>query len=278
MTGQHNAPPTLQDIRRAHSSWKRDYEKYLPLSRFFFRPLGFSLTWLAVRVQLTTETVSWLSGIFGIAGCLFLIAGKVKLLPLGLALLILFNLLDCVDGSIARSMKTENAYGRFLDSICGGIVDLVFWAVIGIMAFRHEYLLSCPNAFGYGSFFWLALGGATCYLSFLIVYAERTFDELLRLDWEKVQLEKTNKTSPPLSDHERNKTVASLHEPSIRQILRILNNNFRVRETHYFLLVLAFILKTIDIFLLIFCIYYTLHVLLLITTYVNRGRIIKKLY
>jgi phosphatidylglycerophosphate synthase len=269
--------PTLNQIREAHS-WKRDYEKYLPISRFFFRPLGFLLTWLAVRVQLTTESVSCLSAIFGIAGCLVLIAGKVTLIPFGLALLILFNLLDCVDGSIARSMNTENPYGRFLDSICGAIVDLAFWGVIGIMAFRHKYLLSYPNPFDNGSFFWLAMGGTTCYLSFLIIYAEKTFDELLRLDWQQVQLEKKNNKSLPLSDQNGNKTVASLHEPNVRQILRILNNNFRVRETHYFLLVLAFITNTVDIFLLLFFIYYTIYILLLIITYVKRGKIIRKLY
>jgi phosphatidylglycerophosphate synthase len=269
--------PTLNQIREAHS-WKRDYEKYLPISRFFFRPLGFLLTWVAIRAGFTTEAVSLLSGIVGLAACLFLLSGTAELLPFGLALLLLFNLLDCVDGSIARTMKIENPYGRFLDSICGGIVDLAFWAVIAVMAFRHDYLLTYPNGFGHGLYLWLALGAASCYLSFLIVYVERTFDELLRPDWDQILSEKTNKISPHLSDHEKNGLIASLHEPRVRQILTILNNNFRVRESHYFLLTLAFISNTIDIFLLIFFIYYVVHAFLLMITYLNRGLTIRRRY
>jgi hypothetical protein len=44
MTNQPHALPTLNQIRKAHG-WKRDYEKYLPISRFVFRPVGFLLTW-----------------------------------------------------------------------------------------------------------------------------------------------------------------------------------------------------------------------------------------
>ena len=137
--------PTLQEIREAHS-WKRSYERFLPVSRFIFRPVSFPVTWLAIRIGLTSEAVSWLSGVVGLAGCIFLMSRNETLLAAGIGLLLLFNLLDCVDGGIARTMKTENPYGRFLDSICGGIVDLIFWAVVGVMAFRNpEYLLDSEN-------------------------------------------------------------------------------------------------------------------------------------
>ena len=58
---------TLRDIRGAHGL-KREYEQYLPLSRYVFRPLGFLLTWAAVRMGWTSEGVSWLSGLVGLAG------------------------------------------------------------------------------------------------------------------------------------------------------------------------------------------------------------------
>ena len=278
MTGQHNALPTLQDIRSAHSSRKRDYEKYLPISRFCFRPLGFLLTWLAIRLQLATETVSFLSGVVGITGCLFLTSDKENLLPLGLALLILFNLLDCVDGSIARTMKTENPYGRFLDAFCGAIIDIAFWPIIGIMAYRHDYLLTYPKVFGHSSYFWLAVGAVNCYLTFLILYVETTFDKLLRHDWDQLRLRKINKTPPHSQNPQKDNLIPSSNETNIRQFLTILNNNFRARETHYFLLILGFIIHIIDIFLIIFFIYYIINILLLLITYINRGRMIRQLY
>ena len=103
--------PTLQEIRFTHA-WKREYERYLPLSRYVFRPLGFLLTWLAIRIGLTSEAVSWLSGFVGLIAYLCLMSSQQQSLPIGISLLLFFNLLDCVDGSIARTMKTENPYGR----------------------------------------------------------------------------------------------------------------------------------------------------------------------
>ncbi len=106
----NSTSPTLQEIRETHA-WKREYERYLRLSRFVFRPVGFLLTWLAVRIGLTSEAVSWLSGFVGLIAYLCLISNQEHLLLVGIGLLCFFNLLDCVDGSIARTMKTENSYG-----------------------------------------------------------------------------------------------------------------------------------------------------------------------
>lgn len=53
-----NIYPTLRDIHSTHA-WKREYERYLPLSRYVFRPLLFLSPWLAIRLGLTSETVSW---------------------------------------------------------------------------------------------------------------------------------------------------------------------------------------------------------------------------
>ncbi len=148
-----HSSPTLQEIRKAHS-WKREYERYLPLSRYIFRPMGFLLTWLAIRVEMTTEAVSWLSLMVGLTGCLFLMSGWEQAIPVGLGLLLFFNLLDCVDGSIARATKSENPYGKFLDSICGGIVDLAFgqWWESWPFDIRSSYIgkihLAMDRAFG----------------------------------------------------------------------------------------------------------------------------------
>lgn len=277
MTKHHTASPKLQEIRKAHG-WKRDYEKYLPLSRFFFRPLGFLLTWVAIRVGLTTEAVSWMSGAVGIAGYSFLVSGKVKLLPFGLVLLLFFNLLDCVDGSIARTMRTENPYGRFLDSICGGALDLAFWGIIGIMAFQHQQLLFSPMAFGCGPLLWLAIGISTCYLAILVGYTERTYADLLKADWDKIHSAKLEERMTRPRATELKKRPTPLTESSMRRMTRIINNNLRVRESHYFFVILAFVTRMIDCLLILYFIYYLFHSILLFMIYSERGKIIRKKY
>ncbi|MEK6715534.1 MAG: CDP-alcohol phosphatidyltransferase family protein [Candidatus Omnitrophota bacterium] len=260
--------PTLQEIRDAHFC-RREYERYLPLSRYLFRPVGFLLTWIGIRIGLTSEAVSWLSGLVGLIGLLCLLSAQTQLLPIGIGLLLLFNLLDCIDGSIARTMKTQNQYGKFLDSLMGW-VDMGFWAVIGVMAYHNPQLLHWPNPLDKGVIVWLAAGGLTCFFFILVRYIEQIFDELLRDDWDKL-LDK------PESDISKNKTTGSRNNPTsvIMNIIRRINHNMRVRETQYLLLILAYWGKVIDLLLIVFLFYYTLHTMLLIIIYTARGKQIR---
>lgn len=263
--------PSISEIRDSHA-WKREYERYLPISRFLFRPLGFWVTWIAIRANLTSEAVSWLSGVVGLAGCLLLVIGQAHYLPAGIGLLFLFNLLDCVDGSIARTMKTENPYGRFLDSICGSVVDLVFWGVIGLMAFHHRALILWPDGFGHGNLFWMFLGLTTSYLFIYLGYIERTFDELLRPYWERIEAHDGTVDV----DSDAASRSATNSRQSIMLWLRIINNNLRVRETHYVLLLCAFYLHTVDLLLFFYFWYYLAVDIALVVTYSRRGRRIKQ--
>jgi hypothetical protein len=255
--------PTLRDIWLAHRE-RHGYERYLILNRILFRPPGFVLTWVAVRVGLTSEAVSWLSGVVGLIGCAALVRGDTALQPAGLALLFLFNLLDCVDGDLARTLKTRNPYGRFLDSVCGGIIDLGFWAVVGILAFRHPELLRDPDGFGQGSLFWLGVGGATCFLAVTLGYLERTYVELLVEAWERLRPGRAG--AGAASEGEEAATVLAV---------RHLTRNLRVRETHYVLLLIAWWVRAVDVLLAAYLIFYALHALLVLVLYARRGRAIK---
>lgn len=261
--------PTLKEIRNAHS-WKREYERYLPLSRYLFRPLGFLLTWLTIRLGLASETVSWISGIVALIGCLCLTSSQEQLLLIGISLLIFFNLLDCVDGSMARTMKTENPYGSFLDSVMAW-VDIGLWALIGFMAYRHPHLLYWHNPFDKGEIVWLITGGITCYFYNLVGYVEGTFDRLLRKDINNLFDKSKSVISKDAVAKNRNDSFSF-----IRNIIRRINHNLRVRETYLFLLVLAFIGRTVDLLLIFFMFYYILHTTLLVFIYCRRGRQLRK--
>jgi hypothetical protein len=219
-----------------------------------------------------------MSGAVGLTGCLFLMSGSTVMLALGLGLLLFFNLLDCVDGSIARTMKTENPYGRFLDSVCGGFIDMAFWGVIGVTAFRHPDLLMWPTAFGGGPFLWLALGFVTCYLSIFVGFLEGNFDDLLRSQWDRLRLEGERKGRTKGSRTQDEKKSGSPIESKTRRALRMINTNFRVRETHYIFLVLVFFYRAIDLLLLAYFCYYLVHSSLLLMVYSTRGERIRKFY
>ncbi len=263
-----NIFPTLKIIRDTHA-WKRDYERYLPLSRFVFRPMGFLLTWLAIRIGLTSEAVSWLSGFVGLIAYLCLICTQEYLLLVGLGLLCFFNLLDCVDGSIARTLKTENPYGKFLDSLMNWI-DMGFWALIGIVAYRNPGLLYCFDPLGYGPVFWLAVGGLASYFYILTGFVEGTFDQCIRGEWDSTSTKSNTKSEDKYKD-EGVEQVFHRETPPF-SIVRVICHNLRVRETHYFLLVLAYLCKIIDLFLVAFLFYFLMHTIILVIIYSIRGR------
>jgi len=266
--------PTIQEIREAHGS-KRAYERFLPLSRYLFRPLGFWVAWVAIRMGLTSEGISWLSGLAGLAGCVLLVSEVPQMLPVGIGLLALFNLLDCVDGSIARAMKTQNPYGRFLDSVCGGVIDLAFWGIVGILAYRHPNLLQWPNPFGYGPLFWLAVGGAACFLSMWTNYLEFCFDELLRPAWNRVR-ERDGVAGEAPGTGGCIPTSEGLGGASWSAWGHVIATNLRVRETHYALLLVTYVARTVDALLLTFMLFYLAYDVALLLVYSARGREIKK--
>lgn len=262
--------PTLRDIRGAHG-WKMAYEQYLPLSRYVFRPVGFLLTWAAVRMGWTSEGVSWLSGLVGLAGCGLLASGSPEMLPVGIGVLFLFNLLDCVDGSLARTLKTQNPYGRFLDSICGGVIDLAFWGIVGIMAFQHPQLLHWPQPWGYGPVFWLAVGGATCFLCIFLGFLERTFDDLLREQWDRQQGLVARPHAVIVHSDIQSELISGnrgLWSAWLREIV----TNMRVRETHYSLLLIAYLAERVDLLLDGYLLFYFGASIFLLAVYAKRGR------
>ncbi|RJO60143.1 CDP-alcohol phosphatidyltransferase family protein [candidate division WS5 bacterium] len=255
--------PTLSQIRDAHD-WKREYEKYLPVSRFLFRPAGFVATWVCIRSGLTSEAVSWLSGLVALGGFLCLLSASVELLPIGIGLLLLFNLFDCVDGSIARVMKTENPYGRFLDALMSW-TDMGFWAVVGIMIYQHPQLAFWQNPFGKGTVVWLAAGALASFFYIYAAYVEYIFDSLLREYWNKL-------SGIPKSEAHENNVAAT--GGFFTKIIRIALHNLRVRETQYLLLIIAYLAESVDLLLGFFLLFNTLHALSLIFIYSIRGRVV----
>ena len=219
--------------------------------------MAFLLTWLAIRLGLSTEAISWVSGAVGVIGLVCLMGKSPILISAGIGLLVLFNLLDCVDGSIARVMKTENPYGKYLDSVLGDTIDFAFFPAVAITAYRHPSLLTFSSAPEDGALLWLAIGGTTGFFYILLSHVEQLFDYQIRsrqIKRQEYAASHGDKTSGALSAF-----MADVNEPKSKTSLRLVDRNFRVRETHYLLLVFSLLLKSVHIFLLLFLAYYVFH-------------------
>lgn len=253
---------TIAEIRAAHSA-RAEYERYLIVNRYFFRPLSYGLTWLALRFSLSSEAVSWLSGAAALTGfCLLLSPGGPALWP-GIAFLMLFNFLDCVDGDVSRVMRTRNPYGKFLDSIMGW-ADMLFWTVVGITAWRLPELRMAGAAWDLDPRGWVAAGLLCAFFASYYTSLEVIFDQVLRPYWEPL----TAKGGEiPSSSPLKGKSGPAFWG-------RVLVSNIRVRETQYLLLAAACLTGCVDLLLVFFLIFNGFFTLTLLFTYCRRGKMV----
>lgn len=261
---QEKKYPTLAEIIASHAP-KVEYERYLFASRFIFRPPSFPAIWALVRLGLTGEGASWLSGLCAAAGFAFLLWPCGPYLWAGAVFLILFNFFDCLDGGIARIMDARNPYGRFLDSIMWW-ADMLFWTVIGVTAWRLPELRQAGDSLGVEPLVWAGTGVFASFLNAYIAYVEEVFDQALRPHWEKLQA--AEGVAPA--------ATPTQGKPWHELLWRVLVQNLRVRETHYLLLLPAFAFGFADILLAVMALFYAALTAALLFAYCRRGRKIKE--
>jgi len=226
---------------------------------------------MAVRLGITTEMASYFSAVLGVTGLLLLSCKDLSFIVSGIVVLHLFNLFDCVDGSIARVMKTENPYGKFLDSIIGDVINFFFFAFIGIMIYRHPSLTLTHFMFiTFDKTCWVFLGGATAMVYILLHHLEGIYASQISMQWEI----RKNVALSELGDSLREMPVSRGGE-GLSHMMRLIDRNFRARETHYFFLVVALCAKMVDIFLVFFLIYFLFHFFLSLILFGRRALIMK---
>lgn len=97
-----------------------DVEERIDL--LFYRPLGAALTrWLA-RTRVTPNQVSVLSAVIGGIGGSFFLSDRLAVNVIGMLGFVLANLLDSVDGQLARMKRMTSRLGRILDGVAGVVI------------------------------------------------------------------------------------------------------------------------------------------------------------
>ncbi len=103
------------------------------LDRKFYRPIGFQIALLLRNTGITPNMVTVFSIFVGIAGGISFYFPTLKMNLLGVLLMIFANILDCVDGQLARLTGIKSKVGRIIDGFAG---DLWFAAIYISIALR----------------------------------------------------------------------------------------------------------------------------------------------
>jgi phosphatidylglycerophosphate synthase len=98
-----------------------------PLTRYVYRPLSRPVAARLARTRVTPIQVSWLSAVFaGAGGAAFALRSYL----LGVALVLVGQVADCIDGDLARITGRTSRSGAYLDSVLDRWTDAAL--IIGL--------------------------------------------------------------------------------------------------------------------------------------------------
>lgn len=203
-------------------------------ARVFSRPLSFLVTYPLINLGISANTVSVVSIFVAVIACILLMLGH-PVSTIGVFVFLFWDVLDCVDGNIARVRKTASLKGEYMDAISGYTAPAFIYLAVGVAAYREPGILS-------GIGFWIVVVGAVASLSDLlsrIIYQKYLVTQL------KVNVEKgTNGVS---IEKERSR--------GIKRTLDLIMKNMTYSSLFMPLLVIAKFTNCFDILVVFYCLY-----------------------
>ena len=95
-------------------AWKKKKDSFL--TRLLYRPISFFLASIAANLGISANTVSYSSAVVALAACAMFLVNNYCAHIVGAVLMIVWIIMDCVDGNLARGVK-KLPFGEFADSM-----------------------------------------------------------------------------------------------------------------------------------------------------------------
>ena len=114
------------------------------LDLYFYRPIGYQIARALKHTRITPNMVTVLSIFVGAGTGFMFYFDNLTYNLIGILLLVVANILDCVDGQLARLTGIKSKIGRVLDGIAG---DIWFFLIYVCLAWR------LTNTYGTAWFF-----------------------------------------------------------------------------------------------------------------------------
>lgn len=136
------------ELNKEYEASLKSIETENTVDRVFYRPIGFRIARLLRGTGITPNMVTILSIFVGAAAGILFYPENILYNIIGILCLISANILDCVDGQLARLTGIKSEIGRILDGIAGDI-----WFACIYVCFS----LRLANEYGTYCFFALAV-------------------------------------------------------------------------------------------------------------------------
>jgi len=128
--------PSIREIRATYSQEKMVLERRHKIGLFYLgRFPSFYVAWVFLRLNISANQATLICIAVGLASSAFLALGSYVSKLIGALLVLLYLMLDCVDGNIARYRKSSSPYGEFMDALSGYLVIPFLFIGLGLGAF-----------------------------------------------------------------------------------------------------------------------------------------------
>lgn len=120
-------------------NWLQEYKTSLknidaeePLDVYFYRPIAFVIVKLFYSYPITPNQYSLMALIAGIISSYLLSLGTIWGFKFGAFFFLLFAVLDCCDGMVARMKKNGTEFGRLIDGVVDYTVNILVYVGLAI--------------------------------------------------------------------------------------------------------------------------------------------------
>ena len=231
---------TMKQILASYTPEKRKDTSIWAM--IFSRPLSFLVTYVMINSGFSANAVSVLSIFVALSACILIMLGH-PVSTIGVFVFLFWDVMDCVDGNIARVKHTASAKGEFMDAVSGYTAPAFIYLSVGVAAFNEPGLLS-----GLGA--WIIVIGAVASLS----------DLLSRIIYQKFLV-----TQLKISGVNEKSNIEAERKSGIKHIIDMIMKNMTYSSLFMPLLVIAKFTHSFDLLTVLYCIY---SALILIGTYI----------
>jgi hypothetical protein len=111
----------MKDEKHTYEASLKSIETENIIDRIFYRPVGYGITKAILPTGISPNTVTVISILIGAMAGYFFHFDNLMANVYGILFLVAANILDCVDGQLARLTGKKTTIGRILDGIAGDI-------------------------------------------------------------------------------------------------------------------------------------------------------------
>jgi hypothetical protein len=128
----------MGELNKEYEASLKSIETENIIDRIFYRPIGFRIARSLRNTTITPNMVTVISIFIGASVGFLFYPANLAYNICGILLFIFANILDCVDGQLARLTGIKSAIGRILDGVAG---DIWFTCIYVNLALRlsHQY-------------------------------------------------------------------------------------------------------------------------------------------